>query len=250
MQIDPFLVLGFLAGAVSLLAFLPYVVDTLTGRTRPQRASWLIWSVLGSIALGSQIAEGATHSLWFALSQVGATILIFLLGITRGVGGLMVPGNRLVLAVAAAVLVLWFLTRDPAWALCFSIGISTLGAATTLLKAFRAPETETLSTWVLSAVASACALVSVGRLDGMLMLYPAYLLILSSGVVTAVLTGRAAQRRAVWNRRLQAMVSERLPIENATWIQAVDALGDAHPAPQNPSAAPIPAQSTATGRVA
>ena len=69
---------GIASGALSTFAYIPYIIDTVARRTQPQRASWLIWSVLGSIALISQIYEGATSSLWFAGVQVSGTIIVFL----------------------------------------------------------------------------------------------------------------------------------------------------------------------------
>ena len=41
--------MGVLAGVLSTCAFIPYIRDTLAGRTHPLRSSWLIWSVLVTI---------------------------------------------------------------------------------------------------------------------------------------------------------------------------------------------------------
>ncbi len=72
---------GIFSGVLSTYAYIPYILDTLAKRTNPQRASWLIWSVLGSIAFFSQLFEGASSSLWFAGVQVTGTISVFLLSI-------------------------------------------------------------------------------------------------------------------------------------------------------------------------
>ena len=49
------LVMGLAAALLSTCAYIPYIRDTLRGNTQPQRASWLIWSVLGSVAYESQM---------------------------------------------------------------------------------------------------------------------------------------------------------------------------------------------------
>ena len=190
--LDAFLaVCGVLAAVLSACAYVPYIADTITGRTRPQRASWLIWSVLGSIAVASQIAEGASSPLWFAVVQVGATIVIFALSTRRGSGTYLTRSDGVVLAIAGLGLILWWVTDRAAYALAITISISLIGGLPTALKAYKDPETETLSTWLLSMVASLFALLAVGSFDLVLLAYPLYVLTLYAVFVSAIYLGRS-----------------------------------------------------------
>lgn len=184
------LAFGLISGLLSAYAFLPYAIDTLYGRTRPQRASWFIWSVLASISLVAQIAEGAGASLWFAGVQTAGTAIIFLIGLWRGVGGVGSWTDICVLTGAALGLVLWSVTDAPAYALLTSIGISCLGGSVTVWKAYKSPESETLTTWMTCFVASACAMLAVGTVDWLLLAYPIYLLVLNGAIVMAIMLGR------------------------------------------------------------
>ena len=56
-------ILGLLAGLVGVADTVPYVRDTVRGRTRPHRGTWLIWGVLAVVACVSQRADGASWSL-------------------------------------------------------------------------------------------------------------------------------------------------------------------------------------------
>ncbi|WP_299606029.1 hypothetical protein [uncultured Tateyamaria sp.] len=188
--------IGIASALLSTYAYLPYVFDTLSGRTRPQRASWMIWSVLGSIALASQIYEGASASLWFAAIQVGGTVLIFILSLKHGTGGFLNRSDACVLAAAAVGVLAWALTETAVYALAITITISMMGGAITVTKAFRSPETETLTTWSASFVAATLAIVAVGGLDWVLLAYPLYLWVLNGAIVLAILLGRAHQARA------------------------------------------------------
>lgn len=179
-----------LSAIISCIAFVPYISDTIAGRTQPQRASWLIWSTLSSIALASQIAEGAVQSLAFAAIQCGGTILIFLLSVHRGAGGYLNRRDGFVLLAAATGLGLWYLTNSAVYALGISITISLLGGLCTITKAYCDPGSETLSCWMLGLIASAFAVMSVGQLDWVLLAYPLYLVTLYSGIVAATLLGR------------------------------------------------------------
>ena len=187
--------LGLASALLSVYAFAPYIRDTLSGRTRPQRASWLIWSVLGCIALMSQIAEGATSSLWFPVFQVGGTIAVFLTTMRRGTGPLLRQGDMPILGAAALGLILWSLTDNSLYALTITIGISLLGGMATVKKAYLFPNSETHSTWVWSLCASCLAMLAVGRLDWVLLAYPMYLFTLYAAILIGIGMGRARDAR-------------------------------------------------------
>lgn len=203
--LGPKAVFGLLSALLSTFAFLPYIVNTLRGRTQPQRASWLIWSMLGSIAFFSQVFEGATHSLWFAGIQVCGTILVFILSIPLGVGGFLKRSDQFVLLAAMGGLIAWYLTETAVYALAITISISLLGGGVTVHKSFNAPQSETLVTWALSFLASACAILAVGRLDPVLLAYPLYLFVLNGAIVLAITTGR------MWRHRAPTLQTRPLP---------------------------------------
>jgi hypothetical protein len=189
--LSPLALFGLASALLSTLAYLPYIIDTVRGRTRPQRASWLIWSVLGSIAFFSQLYEGAAASLWFAGVQVSGTITVFLLSIFVGAGVFLKRKDYIVLLLACVGLVLWYFTENAAYALAITITISLLGGVVTIEKAYRDPQSETIATWALSFVASLCAIVAVGKLDWVLLAYPVYLFALNGAILGAMLLGRA-----------------------------------------------------------
>lgn len=184
------LTFGIASGVLSTFAYIPYIIDTIAGRTQPQRASWLIWSVLGSIALVSQIYEGATVSLWFAGVQVTGTVIVFALSIRAGSGVFLSKTDNFILVAAGIGLVLWYFTETAAYALAITISISLLGGVATVTKAWRDPDSETLITWVVSLIASVCAVLSVGKFDLIILAYPLYLLTLYCAFVIAILLGR------------------------------------------------------------
>ena len=192
--IDYLAALGMLSGVLSLFCFAPYIVDTLHGRTQPERASWLIWSMLGVIAVFSQSHEGAASSLIFAMVQVGGTIVIFTLSIRLGAGRYNSRKTMVIYALTALGLVAWYISDSAAYALAITISISMLGGFVTIQKSYRNPSSETMSTWVMGGVASVCAVFSVGKLDWVLLAYPLYLLVLYSCIILALVLGRWAAR--------------------------------------------------------
>lgn len=134
-------------------------------------------------------------SLWFAGAQVSGTITVLLLSIGRGRGTYFRPIDFAALFAAATGVALWYVTDTAAYALAITIGISLIGGTLTAVKAYRNPESETLSTWVISLIASVCALGAVGSTDPVLLAYPAYLFTLYTMFIGAIFLGRA--RRSV-----------------------------------------------------
>lgn len=97
-------VVGILSGLIALIDAIPYIRDIRRGRTRPQRATWLIWSVLGVAAFAAQAAGGANWSLVMIGTQAVLMTTTFILAIPNGVGGLR-PIDLSMLALAGAGLV-------------------------------------------------------------------------------------------------------------------------------------------------
>ncbi|MEL6957539.1 MAG: hypothetical protein AAGL89_01140 [Pseudomonadota bacterium] len=194
---DRFLIAGTLAAILSMVAFYPYIRDTWRGTTQPDRACWLIWSVLASISGASNLYEGAGASMVFIGAQVLGTLIVFALSITRGSGRFLDHGNVVILGVAGIGLISWAMMDTALYALMLSIGVSALGGLTTASKAYRSPTSETASAWVLLLAASTFGLFSVGSTDPLLLAYPVYLFVLYAGILLAQLAGQAAEAERV-----------------------------------------------------
>ena len=184
---------GLFAGVLSLVMYIPYIRDIFRKTTKPERASWLIWSVLGGTAFFSQLAKGATDSLWLTGVQTLGVFLIFILSIRYGVGGL-VRRDIVALVAAGAGLILWYLTNEAAIALVFVIIIDAIGGALTVLKSYEDPGSETLITWLLSGTSGIFAALAVGSLNYILLAYPIYIVAINYAVVVAILLGKARLR--------------------------------------------------------
>lgn len=165
---------GLLAVACAAVQFIPYIYDTIKGRTRPQRVAWLIWFALGGVIFFSQLAKGASDSLWVTCVQMAGNLVIFILAIKRGYGSF-TKRDGMSLTLAAAGLALWAITKEPTVALLIAIFVDSIGAALVAVKAYHDPHGETLSTWVFSGLAGLCAAFAVGSFQKPILLaYPAY----------------------------------------------------------------------------
>ena len=180
-----------------MIGVIPYDRDILRHKTKPHRGSFLIWSVLGSIAFFTQLAKGATWSLFLPAADTVATLSIFILSLWYGIGGL---NKRDVtgLALAAGGLVLWAITKQPLTALALTVGVDAVGTVLTLIKTWEDPDGETFSSWLLAALGGLFALLAIGRLSFWLLLYPAYIFIANGSVNVVMLLRRKSAKEDDW----------------------------------------------------
>jgi hypothetical protein len=166
-------ILGILAGLVAIADTIPYIRDTLRGKTRPHRGTWLIWATLATVVVLSQRADGGSWSLIMVATTAVLTGVIFVLSIRRGVGGL-TARELVMIAIAGAGVAGWLIADEPVLATVCVVVADLIGAAMMVPKTYRDPGSETLVTFALASVSGALAAGAVGAFDASLLLYPVY----------------------------------------------------------------------------
>ena len=180
---------AIVVGILYIASYVTYIRDIIPGKTKPERASWLIWLVLGTIALTSQYALGARVSLALVLTQTLGVTIIFILSLWRGVG---LPGHKDVVAIIFACLglVLWVYTDQPILALLIVIAIDAIGVYLTAIKAYKYPSSETVSAWALACLAGVVTVLTIGDFSIGVLLYPIYTIILNIVILAAIFAGK------------------------------------------------------------
>jgi hypothetical protein len=188
--------LGLLAGIVGIVGYIPYVRDILKGTTRPDRASWLIWLLEYAALFVAQLRAGGRESLWLIGLQLLGVVCICILSYSHGVGGFD-RYNKLILVTVCAVLAAWYFTSSDSLTILLLLTVEMSGVVLTARKVYMQPGSETLTMWVLVAVAGAIGIAAVG-IDAAIILYvyPVALIIMGLGVVLASWAGNRRQSAA------------------------------------------------------
>ena len=182
---------GVLAGILQLVATAPYLRDILRGSTKPQRATWMIWTTLSLVVFASQWASGATWSLALTAGQALSCSAVFALAIRRGVGGVS-PVELALLGLAALGVVGWQIAGDPTVATCSVVAADLIAVALMLPKTYRQPGSETLATYTIGVVSTLFALVAVDSTAASLLIYPLYILAADAAVAAVIVLRRRA----------------------------------------------------------
>lgn len=179
-------VAGWAAGILALASFVPYILAILRGETTPNRATWLIWTVVGIMLGLSYHASGAAHTVWFAVSYVVGPFIVLILSIKRGEGG-WTKLDRSCLLTAGASAFLWWLSGSALFALCMNLVADAMGALPTVLKAYHRPESENRTAWTIGFIATVINLRAVEDWGSFsIAAYPVYMF-LAVGAIAALL---------------------------------------------------------------
>jgi hypothetical protein len=166
--------LGLLAGIITLLGFVPYCIAIVQGRTKPNQATWWIWSIVGIMLASSYWASGATQTLWVPISYVIGPIITTALAMRYGASQWN-RFDRLCILGALASLILWLLLRSPQVALVINLIIDLCGALPTIRNARRRPQDENLPGWLLFTVGNALNILAIDRWTWEIASYPIYI---------------------------------------------------------------------------
>jgi len=179
---------GYLSGLAILLSFVPYIRDIFSGKTKPERISWLIWAILGSILFFSQLAKGASYSLIMTGVMAAGDLFVFILAIKYGFGGFL---KRDIAALIAATmgLFLWYITKEAAFALFIAIFIDATGATLTAIKSYEQPATETISAWLLGFIGGLLGCIAVGSFNLILLAFPVYISMANLTILVSIKLG-------------------------------------------------------------
>lgn len=170
---------GILAGIVGLFGFLPYIITTIQGKNKPNRASWWIWGILGVITGISYYYSGATTTIWVPICYAICQIITAVLSLKYGEGG----WNRLdkfCLIGAGISLLFWWLLNSPLIALLFTLLIDLFAAIPTVIKSYSNPKQESCFSWTIFLIANTLNMIALDRWNFSLVVYPFYLFYLSS----------------------------------------------------------------------
>lgn len=187
--------LGIIAGVIAIGGYIPYIYSILAGHTRPNRATWFIWTIVGGLLAFSYIAEGDQNSIWLPLGYFFGPLITAILSLRYGYA----EWTRLdTICIAAALISIipWVFADSATTTLLINLLIDSTGAIPTLVKTYREPETEDFSAWVIFFIANTLQLFAISMWN-LASLYPIYLFLLAGAMVVFTLKGKIFKKESV-----------------------------------------------------
>ena len=180
--------LPILGAIISLFGIYFYAKETIKGNTKPNRVTWLMWSIaplIGSAAAFSQGIGWATLPVFMA--GFGPLVVLLASFVNKNSYWELTKFDYLCGLFSILALVLWAVTRDANVAILFAIMSDASAAIPTLIKGWREPETESVeaySTGLISAITSFGAMRSFMFAE---LAFPLYLVVMNILLIFVVI---------------------------------------------------------------
>ncbi len=157
-----FVFVGTLIGVVGAVA---YLIDVVKGKIRPNRVSFLLWSIAPFIAFAAQIKQGVGLESLMTFSTGFLPFLTFGASFVNKKAEWKVTSFDLVCGFLSIVgLILWLITKVGNIAIFFSIVADGLAAVPTIVKSYKYPDTELAWPWLATVFGVVLTLLTIKEL--------------------------------------------------------------------------------------
>ena len=130
-----------------------YLYETISGKAKPNRVTWLLWGLFPMIIFVAQRAQGVEGLSWASFAAGFTPILILLASfLNKEAYWRTQPRDYYLMVAAVAGIVLWALTDNPILAILFALVADVLAGLPTVIKSYRHPETESWIAYAISAL--------------------------------------------------------------------------------------------------
>ena len=154
-----FVIIGTIIGAIGSLA---YLIDTVKGKVKPNRVSFLLWSIAPFIAFAAQVKQGVGLESLMTFSTGFLPLTTFIASFVNKKAEWKVTRYDLICGFLSIFgLILWMITKVGNVAIFFSIVADGFAAVPTIVKAYKYPDTELAWPWIATSFGVVLTLLTI-----------------------------------------------------------------------------------------
>lgn len=152
-------------------------MDTIKGRVKPNKVSWLLWSVAPLIAFVAMIKQGVGITALATFIVGFVPLVIFIASFFNKEAKWEIGKLDVICGILSVIgLTLWLVTKVGNIAIIFSILADGLAAVPTIVKSFHFPDTENSTIFFFGVINSIIALLAIVDWNFQSFGFPLYLL--------------------------------------------------------------------------
>ncbi len=171
-----FVIIGAL---ISSLGTLSYIIDTVKGKTKPNKVSWFVWALAPLIAFWATIDQGVGIQSLLTFTVGFSPLLVFLASFINKKAYWKITRLDLICGFLSIVgLIAWQITDIGNLAIFFGILADAIAAIPTIIKSYKEPETENPNVFLGSAIASLLTLLTIKTWSFEYYAFPLYILLI------------------------------------------------------------------------
>lgn len=154
-------IFSVLAGVIWLIGFLPYIRSILKGKTKPAKASWIIWLSIDILTFAGMIAKHALNGQMIGV--VAGAIAVAILALIYGDRG-WTKLDKWCLGSTVLGIILWLVFHDPNFGIAVALTIGIIGSFPSYVSAWRDPSRENRAGWTFFFVSCIFAIMAIPKL--------------------------------------------------------------------------------------
>ena len=167
-----------IASVITVGSVIPYLIDIIKGKTKPNIVSWTTWTLLTAIATFAEFTAKEYTTAIFTTSTIIATSLVVALGLNYGYAKYS-TFDFICQIGALTGLVLWWFFDSPALAVIASVTIDFIGALPTIRHSWLQPGEETWVTYALCSIAATFAILALTSFNWISLSYQIYIALIN-----------------------------------------------------------------------
>ncbi len=177
----------YFAVLANFIGGLAYLKDTLSGKAKPNRVTWLLWTIIPFIAVAAQIKEGVGLPTLMTFMVGFNPLLIFIASFFNKKSEWKLGKFDLICGGLSMIgVLLWILTKDANLAILFSIIADGLAALPTIRKSFSNPETESENVFIGGIIAGGITILALKSYNLAHLGFPLYILSVNTILVLLI----------------------------------------------------------------
>ena len=178
------------ATALTLIAFVPYILSIYKNTVKPHVYSWVIWGVTTFIAfLAQHEAKGGLGAIPIGVSGL-ITLFVAVLAYSKRGDIVITKLDWLFLLLAISSLPFWYFTSNPLWAIIILTIVDLLGFGPTIRKAYHHPFEENIMFFSLFVTRNFFAVLAMETYSITTVLFPAAIATTCFGLILIIVIRR------------------------------------------------------------
>ena len=157
---------AIIGAVIASLGGLYYFYETLTGKAKPNRVTWLLWGLFPMITFVAQRAQGVEGVSWLTFAAGFTPFLIVSASfINRKAYWKTEPRDYVLMAVAVVGILAWLITDEPNLAILLTLLADLVAGIPTLIKAYKHPHTESWVAYAISTLGFGIGVLAIQTFD-------------------------------------------------------------------------------------
>lgn len=164
------LFLGISSAILMVIAYIPYLKDLFSYKTKPHMFTWLIWGITQGTATAAVILNGGGFGSIAFVVGTALVFVVFLLSFRYGTKNV-IKKDFIILFFALSAIFIWWFTKNPLFSVILVSLIDGIGYIPTLRKTYEDPSTETPIFWFMMFLTALLSIIALSNYSLVNMLY-------------------------------------------------------------------------------